>query len=286
MSRGYFRRYENELQQSGTYTDMDGTTNPVGGVQMGQTFLNTPIEEVIYLMLHTDQAPRITGTGTCVDANGVQVTTGGCVEIGNSLSNGEWVWTTQKGTKPLTQFSWSSFDGVVIDDLVPTAGSGATYNYTTTETYTKDSTYNMEFPGFVYDSKYRVYARPTFYWREPYYWGVTALTQADWEAMSAAGTIDWTYLKGEGFQKEMAIEQPAQVVKDFTTNVQRAVFLCPPSWTPFPSIFNQYTQEVLTTFRTTTVKVTNEFGITLNYTAFISVNATKGSFTNYFKKSK
>ena len=37
MSKGYFRRYDTGMKASGTYTDMEGTTNPVGGVQMGQT---------------------------------------------------------------------------------------------------------------------------------------------------------------------------------------------------------------------------------------------------------
>ena len=288
MSKGYFRRYENGMKASGTYTDMEGTTNPVGGVQMGQTFLNVPVEDVIYTMLHNENPPRITGTGSCTDLNGATVNTGQCVEVGNVLSNGKWTWTTRKGTKTLMQFSWSDYQGTVIDDLVPVGGNGATYNYDTTGvTYTSTVDYHMSFPGFVYDGKYKVFDRPTFYFKQPYYWGVTTLTLADWEVMSQNNQIDWiNYLQPNGFKKEMVIDQPAQVAKDFTTNQERIVFLCPPSWTPFPSIFNNYNQEVLTTFRTAKVWVTGEFGVKLEYTAFISVNATKGSYTNYFKKSK
>lgn len=253
----YTNEEKEKVQQAvnnSTYTNTTPTVQAHGGVPVGQTFNNMPVNEVLDMILYPWIAPAVSCQVT-VPSNG------GTFEIGSTQNVTNVRVSVTKKSHNITKVE--IFEGSVsIGSKTDAVSNGGTFNFTVERPVKTNTT----FKATVTDAsgKQTSASSGAFNFVYPYYWGAIAATGAITEAMVKA------------LSKQVVAKGSKTV--NFTCNNQRICFAYPKSYGDIRTIKDQNNFDVTGTFTKTVVSITGLDGTPQDYNVYANSPSTVDGF--------
>lgn len=253
----YTNAEKEKVQQAvnnSTYTNTTPTVQAHGGVPVGQTFNNMPVNEVLDMILYPWIAPAVSCQVTAPS-------NGGTFEIGSTQKVTNVRVNVTKKSHNITKVE--IFEGSVsIGSKADAVSNGGTFNFTVERPVKTNTT----FKATVTDaSGKKTYANSgTFSFVYPYYWGPIAATGAITEVMVKA-------------LSKQVVAKGSKTVK-FTCNNQRICFAYPKAYGDIRTIKDQNNFDVTGTFTKTVVSITGLDGTPQEYNVYANSPSTVDGF--------
>lgn len=239
-----------------TYTNSTPIVQAHGGVKVGETFDNMPINELLTKILYPYVAP--TASLVIVPATTVY-------EVGATIDSLAVKVATTKKSRDIESIEVKQ-DGAVVETITEGVANGGTFTADIT-----DITSNTSFQATVKDSEGSVNTNTVsikFY--RPAYVGSTALNPEEFNSDMVVG----------GVKK---LQAPATVDYTYTIVAKRMFFAVPEGWT-VSKILDPNSFDVTSSFKTATVQVACLDGNEVPYTVYYSEPTTQTNFKVTFQK--
>lgn len=208
-----------------TYTNTDPILNKIGGIEVGTTFENVSIKDLITNLLYPYTAPTTT--------NFIITTGAGVREKGTNVNITEAKITVTKKTNKVISVGLYKDDTLLAEEEINLTSGSSTVTLTSSDNVTDnktieaidklDGTADATYKIKVYDGKqYTDSTSKTFTFVYPYYYGVIASTAA----------INATTVSG--LTKDIKVKSNSSYL--YTTDNQKPVFAYPSSYGELKSI--------------------------------------------------
>lgn len=237
-----------------TYTNTTPVVQAHGGVAVGQTFNDMPVNEVLDMILYPWIAPTVACSVTAPS-------NGGNFEKGSTQNVTNIRVTVTKKSHNITKVE--IFDGATsLGSKTDGVSNGGTFNFTVD----KDVTTNKNYQAKVTDAKTKTTTATsgTFNFVYPYYWG----------AVAATGTVTESMV--EALSKQIVVKGSKSV--NFTCNNQRICFAYPAAYGDLKTIKDQNNFDVTGTFTKTVVSITGRDGSAQDYNVYVNSPSTVAGF--------
>lgn len=253
----YTNEEKEKVQQAvnnSTYTNTTPTVQAHGGVPVGQTFDNMPVNEVLDMILYPWIAPAV----SC------QVTTpsnGGTFELGSTQSVTNIRVNVTKKSHNITKVE--VFDGdTSLGSKTDGVNNGGTFNFTVERSVKANTTFKTK----VTDASGKTTSANSgaFNFVYPYYWG----------AIAASGVITESMVKALSKQ----IVAKGNKSASFTCKDQRICFAYPKAYGDIKTIKDQNNFDVTGTFTKTVVSITGLDGTPQEYNVYANSPSTVSGF--------
>lgn len=231
--------YSNEEKQklqtaanNAVFTNNTPTVQAHGGVPVGKTFNNVPVNEVLNMILYPWVAPAVSAQ-IKVPSNG------GVKEFGdvqNVTSIGVTVTKKSSNITKVEIFDGSESLGVKTEEVA----NGGTFNFTVDKQVSSNKNYTAKVTDAA--EKITTANTGTFTFVYPYYWGV----------LDASAAVDEAAVKGLTKQ----IVTKGNKSNKFTATNQKICFAYPKSYGALANIKDQNNFDVTGTFTRTEVTIT------------------------------
>lgn len=237
-----------------TYTNSTPTIQAHGGVPVGQTFDEMPVNEVLDMILYPWIAPSVSCQAT-VPSNG------GNFEKGSTQSVTNIRVAVTKKSHNITKievFNGGSSLGSKTDGV----SNGGSFDFPVTQSVKT----NTSFTAKVTDAsgKTTTATSGTFNFVYPFYWGPVAAT----------GAINESTV--EGLSKQVITK--ANKTVQFTCNNQRICFAYPKAYGDLKSIKDQNNFDVTGTFTKSVVSITGLDSTAQDYNVYVNSASTVSGF--------
>lgn len=237
-----------------TYTNTTPVVQAHGGVPVGQTFNNMPVNEVLDMILY----PWIAPTVSC------QVRTpsnGGTVEKGTTQAVTSIRVQVTKKSHNITKveiFNGSTSLGSKTDSVA----NGGTFDFTVSQNVTANTTFTAK----VTDASGKTTSANsgTFTFVYPYYYG----------AVAASGAVDQDTIKS----LTKLVQAKSNKTLNFTCSNQRICFAYPAAHGDIKTIKDQNNFDVTGTFTKSVVSVTGLDGTPQDYNVYVNSPSTVSGF--------
>ena len=236
------------------YTNTTPTVQAHGGVPVGQTFNEMPVNEVLDMILYPWIAPVV----TC------QVTApknGGNFEKGSTQKVTNIRVSVTKKSHNITKVE--IFDGSIsLGSKTDGVTNGGTFDFAVT----RDVTSNKNYTAKITDAKSKTTTANsgTFNFVYPFYWG----------AVAATGTVNEAMVEGTSKQ----ITTKGNKTVNFTCNNQRICFAYPKSYGDIKTIKDQNNFDVTGTFTKSVVSITGLDNTPQDYNVYVNSPSTVTGF--------
>ena len=237
-----------------TYTNNTPTVQAHGGVPVGQTFDNVPVNEVLDMILYPWIAPTVSCTVTA-PSNGGNFEKGSTQTVTNIRVN------VTKKSHNITKIE--IFDGSTsLGSITNGVTNGGLFDFPLSRPVTS----NKNFQAKVTDAsgKTTTANTGTFNFVYPYYWG----------AVAATGTVNEAMV--EALDKQITTK--GNKTANFTCNNQRICFAYPKSYGDIKTIKDQNNFDVTGTFTKTVLSITGLDDTAQDYNVYVNSPSTVSGF--------
>lgn len=253
--------YTNEEKQkvqnainAALYTNSSPTVQAHGGVPVGQTFNNMPVNEVLDMILYPWIAPVVSCTVTA-PSNGGNFEKGSTQNVTNIRVN---VTKKSHAITKVEIFDGSSSLGAKTDGV----SNGGQFDFTVKQAVTTNKSFSVK----VTDAKSKTTTANsgTFNFVYPFYWGAVAATGAVTEDVV------------EALSKQITTKGNKNV--NFTCTNERICFAYPKAYGDLRTIKDQNNFDVTGTFTKTVVSITGLDNTPQDYNVYVNSPSTVSGF--------
>lgn len=237
-----------------TYTNTTPIVQAHGGIAVGETFNQVPVNEMFDKILYPWIAPRVSAQVTAPS-------NGGTFEIGSTQNVTNIRVSVTKSSHNITKVEVLN-GGTSLGSKTDAVSNGGSFDFAVTQAVKTNTTFTAK----VTDAKNKVTSANTgtFTFVYPYYWG----------AVAASGTITQDIVKA--LPKQIVTKGNKSTT--FTCNNQRICFAYPKSYGDIKTIKDQNNFDVTGTFTKSVVSITGLDGTPQDYNVYVNSASTVSGF--------